>query len=254
MRHSLMLLALLVAPALAGAVSVNGVPIAQDRIEEAVQSMKAQGAKDSPELRDMIVRKLIENEIMIQEAVKRGIDKQPAFKEELNDAREQILARLMVAEWAKANPVSDKELQAEYERLKTAMTGQEYSVRHIMLETEAEAKAIIASLAKGAKFETLAKQKSKDKGSAERGGNMGWVHVRQAAPPLAEGMKALGKGQYSKVPVKSDRAWHVLKVDDVREAKVPSFAEARNELTRQIQAQRFNAYLQKLMSEAKIQK
>lgn len=253
MRQSVLLLALMVLPTVAGAVSVNGVTIAPARIEEAMRTMKAQGAKDSPELREMVTRKMIESELIIQEAVKQGIEKTPAFKAEMAAAREQILGRLLISEWARANPVSDKDLQAEYDRRKAAFSGTEYQVRHIMVDSEAEAKNIIASLSKGGKFDELAKQKSQDKNSAAKGGLLGWGNPKQLHPAFGDALKTLGRGQFSKAPVKSENAWHVLKVDDVRQAKIPTLAEAREDITRQIQAQRFGAMLQQLQSQAKIQ-
>lgn len=253
MRQSILILALLAFPALAGAASVNGVTIPQSRIDEAVKTMQAQGAKDGPELRQMVTRKLIENELILQEAARRGIDKSEAFQAELASARQQILGRMMVAEWAKANPVSDKDVQAEYDRIKATMSGNEYQVRHIMLKTEAEAKAIVASLAKGGKFEDVAKQKSADKGSATQGGMLGWVNVNQFPPTFAAAVKTLSKGQTSKAAVKTDAGWHVIRVEGVRPAKIPTLAEAKENITRQLQSQKFGELLAQLQAKAKVQ-
>ena len=253
MRQSILILALLAFPALASAASVNGVTIPQSRIDEAVKTMQAQGAKDGPELRQMVTRKLIENELILQEAARRGIDKSEAFQTELANARQQILGRMMVAEWAKANPISDKEIQAEYDRVKATLSGNEYQVRHIMLKSEDEARAVLASLAKGGKFEELAKQKSNDKGSAPQGGMLGWVNANQFPPTFGTAVKALSKGQTTKAAVKTEAGWHVIRVEGVRPAKIPTLAEARENITRQLQSQKFGEMLAQLQSKAKIQ-
>lgn len=253
MRHSFLVLALIALPALAGAASVNGVVIPPDRIEEGVKSMQAQGAKDGPELRQMVTRKLIENELILQEASRRGMDKTPAFQAELANARHQILGRMMVADWAKANPVSDKDIQAEYDRIKGSLSGNEYQVRHIMLTNEADANAVLANLKKGSKFEALAKQKSNDKGSAAQGGMLGWVNSNQFPPTFGAAVKGLGKGQTVKAPVKTEAGWHVIRVEGVRPAKVPPLAEVKENITRQLQSQKFSELLAQLQAKAKIQ-
>lgn len=255
MRHTFITAAVLAIafPLLAGAASVNGVTIPQSRIDAGVKALQAQGAKDSPELRQMVTRKLIENELILQEAGRRGLDKSEAFQTQLAEARQQILGRMMVADWAKSNPVPDKEVQAEYDRIKATLSGNEYQVRHIMVTTEADAQAILASLKKGSKFEDLAKQKSADKGSAAKGGMLGWANGNSFPPPFADALKSLKKGQVVKAPVKTEAGWHVIKVEDTRAAKIPSLEEARDNLVNQIQGRRFAEFVAQLQSKAKIQ-
>lgn len=254
MRYSLIALALVALPALAAEkpVTVNGVAIPPARIEAGVKAMQSQGAKDGPQLRAMVKQRLIADELMVQEAKRRGLDKSEAFQQELEAARQQILARLMYSEWTKSNPVDEKTLKTEYDRITSGLGGTQFQVRHIMVGSEAEAKAILANLKKGAKFDALAKQKSADKPSAAQGGLLGWVTPGEFPPALAEGLKGMKKGQLSAAPIKSDAGWHVLKVDDTRPVKVPAFKEAKTGLTRQVQARRFNEFLSQLQSKAKI--
>lgn len=254
MRYSILALALFALPAMAAEkpVSVNGVVIPAARIEGAMKAMKAQGAPEGPQLRTMVVQKLIADELVLQEAARRGLEKTEGFKTDMAAARQQILARQLVLEWGKANPIDDKTVQAEYDRLKANASTTEYQVRHIMLDTEAEASAVIASLAKGAKFEDLAKQKSNDKGSAAQGGSLGWVGVNQFPPTFADAVKSLSKGQTVKAPVKTDAGWHVIHVDDTRPAKIPTLAEAKANITRQLQNRKFDEFLSQLQAKAKI--
>lgn len=254
MRYSILALALFALPAFAAEkpVTVNGVVIPGATIEAGMKAMKAQGAPDGAQLRPMVVQKLVADELVIQEAARRGLEKTPAFKTQMDIARKQILAQQMVAEWSKANPVDDKTIQAEYDRLKANAGATEYQVRHIMVDNEAEASGIIASLAKGAKFEDLAKQKSDDKGSAAQGGSLGWVTPNQFPPSFAGAVKSLGKGQTVKAPVKTEAGWHIIKIDDSRAAKIPSFAEAKPNISRQLQARKFEEFLGQLQAKAKI--
>ena len=232
---------------------VNGTTIPAARIEAAVKSMQSQGAKDNPELRNMVKQKLVMDELLQQEATRRSLDKSEAFQQQMAAARQQLLAQMLVAEWSKANPVDDKTLKAEYERIKAQLSGNEYHVRHIMLASETDAKAVLDRLAKGEKFDKLAKEKSTDKGSAAQGGLLGWVPASQFPPSFTDALKKLGKGQMSPAPVKTEAGWHIIRVEDLRPIKVPSFNEAKQGLTRQIQGKKFDEFLNQLRTKAKIE-
>lgn len=254
MRYSILALALFALPAFAAEkpVTVNGTVIPAATIEAGIKSMKAQGAPDDAQLRPMVVQKLVADELVLQEALRRGLDKNPAYKAQMELARKQILGQQLVAEWSKSNAIDDKTIQAEYDRLKANAGTTEYQVRHIMVDNEAEASGIIASLAKGAKFEDLAKQKSDDKGSAAQGGSLGWVTPNQFPPAFADAVKSLGKGQTVKAPVKTEAGWHVIKIDDSRATKIPTFAEAKPNIARQLQARKFEEFIGQLQAKAKI--
>lgn len=231
---------------------VNGISIPQARVDLRVKIAAAQGQADSPELRKAIREDMINLEVMAQEAVKLGLNKSDEVTQQLELAKQQVLVGAFVQDYVKNHPISDDQLKAEYEKLKTKLGDKEYSARHILVETEDEAKSIIAQLGKKAKFEKLA-EKSKDAGSAEHGGSLGWAVPNNFVPPFANALLSLKKGEYTKEPVQSQFGWHVIKLDDIRDLKVPSFDELKPQLQQRLQQQTIQKALTDLRAKAKIE-
>jgi peptidyl-prolyl cis-trans isomerase C len=152
-----------------------------------------------------------------------------------------------VADWAKANPISDAALHKEYDTIKSQLGDKEYKVRHILVDKEDEAKEIIASLQKGEKFEKLA-ERSKDPGSKANGGDLDWNAPANFVKPFSDAMVKLEKGKFTATPVQTQFGWHVIKLDDTREAKVPSFDEVKPQLTQRLQGQHLDEYFRDLRS------
>lgn len=230
------------------AAMVNGVSIPQARVDLFVKRAAQQGEQDSPELRKKIREGLIDQEILAQEAKSKKLDKQPEVIEQMESARQNILANSYAQDYVKTHPISDDQLKLEYDKL----GGKEYNVRHILVETEEEAAGIIAKLDKKAKFNNLAK-KSKDAGSAEHGGSLGWTQPNRLAPPFASALTELKKGTYTKKPVQTQFGWHVIKLDDVRDLKVPPFEELKPQLEQFIQQQAIQKAVIDLREKAKIE-
>jgi peptidyl-prolyl cis-trans isomerase C len=240
--NALALSALVMNPAFAedkSAAVVNGVTIPQARVDLRVKMAAAQGQTDSPDLRKAIREDMISLEVLAQEAKKAGMDKDP-------DVIQQT-------ELAKTHPISEDQLKQEYDKLKVNLGKSEYNVRHILVDTEAEAKAIIAKLGKKGSFDKIAKEKSKDAGSAEKGGSLGWAVPTNFVPPFANAVLSLKKGTYTKEPVKSQFGWHIIQLDDVRELKVPSFEELKPQVQQRLQQQSIQEYIADLRSKAKIE-
>jgi peptidyl-prolyl cis-trans isomerase C len=255
--HSARLLVLLVAtaalPALAQNLAVvNGKPVPSSRVDVMVKQMTTQGQQDSPQLRAMIKEELINREILLQEANKLGLGNTPDVKNQLELARQSIIIRALVADYVKKNPVKEADMKAEYDRFKAQAGDKEYHARHILVENEDEAKAIVAKLKAGAKFEELAKQ-SKDPGSAPNGGDLDWASPGSFVKPFSDAMVALQKGQFTETPVKTQFGYHVIKLEDVRPAKVPAFEEVKPQIAESLQQQKLQAYQQELRKKAKIQ-
>jgi len=247
--------ALAINPAFAedkSAAMVNGVSIPQARIDLRVKAAAAQGQMDTPELRKAVREDMINLEMLAQEAVKLGLDKNAEVKEQTELAKQSILASAFVQDYVKAHPVSDDQLKQEYEKLKTLAGDKEYKARHILVETEAEAKAIIAQLGKKAKFEKLA-TKSKDVGSAEKGGELDWAVPSNFVAPFSKAMTSLKKGEYTKEPVESQFGWHVIKLDDVRDLKVPPFDELKPQIQQRLQQQNIQNTIAEMRAKAKIE-
>jgi peptidyl-prolyl cis-trans isomerase C len=247
--------ALAINPAFAedkSAALVNGVSIPQARIDMRVKAAATQGQPDSPELRKTIREDMINVEVMAQEAAKLGLDKNPDVAQQIELARQQVLAGAFVQDYAKKNPVEEDTLKQEYDRLKTKLGSKEYKARHILVATEKEAKDIIAQLGKKAKFEKLA-EKSKDAGSAQQGGELDWTVPSSYVPEFANAMLNLKKGEYTKEPVQSQFGWHVIRLDDTRDLKGPSFDEIKPQLQQRLQQQSVKKALDDLRAKAKIE-
>ncbi|WP_435628580.1 peptidylprolyl isomerase [Candidatus Ferrigenium straubiae] len=247
--------ALAINPAFAeekSAAMVNGVSIPQARIDLRVKAAAAQGQPDSPELRKAIREDMINVELMAQEAAKLGLDKNTDTVQQIELARQSVLAGAFVQDYAKNHPISDDQLKQEYDKLKAKLGNKEYNVRHILVDTEAEAKDIIAQLGKKAKFEKLA-AKSKDAGSAQRGGELGWAVPGNFVPEFANAMLNLKKGEYTKEPVQSQFGWHVVKLEDTRDLKAPPFEEVKPQLQQRLQQQSVKKAIDDLRTKAKIE-
>ena len=252
-RLLLAMTALVALPALAqNAATVNGKAIPQARVDQLVKQVVAQGrATDSPELRDAIKKDLISREVLIQEADKQNIGNRADVKAALDNARQSIIINAMLADYVKKNPVKDADIKAEYDKYKAQVGTTEYHVRHILVKTEDEAKAIIVKLKGGAKFEDLAKG-SLD-GSATNGGDLDWASPASYVPEFSKAMVALKKGEITQTPVQSQFGWHVIKLEDTRPAKVPPFEEVKQQVAEQLQQRKLAAFREDLMKKAKIQ-
>ena len=248
--------ALAINPAFAedkSAALVNGVSIPQARIDLRVKAAAAQGQADSPELRKAIREDMINVEVMAQEAAKLGLDKNVEVVQQAELARQSVLVSAFVQDYAKNHPISEDQLKQEYDKLKTKLGNKEYNARHILVETEAEARDIIALLAKkGNKFEKLA-ERSKDAGSAAKGGSLGWAVPSNFVPPFANALLNLKKGERTKEPVQTQFGWHVIMLDDIRDLKVPSFEELKPQLQQRLQQQSIKKAIDELRAKAKIE-
>lgn len=236
----------------AGNLSVNGIAIPKQRIDLAVKSQTAQGRPESPEMVAAIKDQLVMLELVSQEAQKKGLDKNPEIATRLAMGRQQILAEAYVQEFIKSNPVGDAELKKEYDAFKASLGDKEYKARHILVEKEDEAKAIIDQLSKGGDFEKLAKEKSKDTGSKDNGGDLDWSPPTRYVPPFAEALKTLPKGQVTPKPVQTNFGFHVIRVDDVRDLKAPPFEEVKENFKNRVQQQQVQKMLAEMRQKAKI--
>jgi len=253
-RLLLALIAVSAAPAFAQNLAVvNGKPIPTSRVEEAVKQMVAAGqGQDSPQLRAAIKDEMIAREVLMQEAIKQGYDKKPEVKTALDNARQAIVVNQLAKDFVTKNPVSDAEIKAEYDRFVKQSGDKEYHVRHILLENEADAKAVIAKLKGGAKFEDLAKQ-SKDTGTANSGGDLDWAVPAAFPPEFAAGFTGLQKGGVTENPVKTANGFHVIKLDDTRAAKLPTLAELKPQISDSLVQKKLEAYKEQMVKKAKVQ-
>ena len=248
---------LIVSPVFAqNAVIVNGKSIPKAQLDKLVQKT---GQADNPPVREQAREMLVTRELILQEADKRGLSQSDAVKEQIEQSRMGILVAAVFQDYVEKEGVAEVDLKAAYESVKSQYTGKEYHVEHILVEKEADAKAIIAQLKAGANFEELAKEKSKDPGSAPSGGDLGWVSEKSLVPEFSKAMVQLKKGQITDKPVKTQFGWHIIKMDDVRDVKAPPMEEIKDQLKQMIasdqnwQKAKFTEMMQKLRAKAKIQ-
>jgi peptidyl-prolyl cis-trans isomerase C len=232
------------------AATVNGTPIKQSTIDAFMSQRTAQGAPDTPEMRKAVLEEMVSREVVRQAALKEGLDKKPEVQMQVDLAQQNILLNAYVQEYVKNHPITDAMLKAEYDKIKAQMGDKQYHARHILVADRKDADAIIAQLKKGASFEKLAKQKSKDS-SAKNGGDLGWNVPAAYVKPFGDAMMALKKGEYTKEPVQSQFGWHVIKLDDVKDA--PGMDELKEKLTQRMQQQQLQQMANDLKAKAKIE-
>lgn len=248
------LLSALAVPAAAQNVAiVNGKPVPTSRVDALAQQLARAGRPVSPEMMGQIKDEVIARELFVQEAQKLGLDASEDFKSQMELTRQAILIRELFATFQKNNPVTDAEIKAEYDKFAAANSGKEYRARHILVEKEDQAKAIIASLKKGAKFEDIAKKQSKDPGSGANGGDLDWASAGSYVKEFSDAMVKLGKGKTTETPVKSQFGYHVIRLDDVRDAQLPKLDDVKQQIAQQLGQQKLMKYQEDLRAKAKIE-
>jgi peptidyl-prolyl cis-trans isomerase C len=248
------LLGALAAPAGAQNIAiVNGKPVPKARVDALTQQMARSGRPVTPEQQGQLKDEVIAREVFMQEAQKRGLDATDDFKTQMELARQTLLIRELFTDFQKTNAVTDVEAKAEYDKFAAANGGKEYKARHILVEKEDEAKAIIASLKKGGKFDEIAKKQSKDPGSGANGGDLDWANPASYVPEFTAALIKLTKGQTTDAPVKSQFGFHVIRLDDTREAQLPPFDQVKPQITQQLTQQKLSKYQEELRAKAKVE-
>jgi len=232
--------------------TVNGKPIKQSLYDHISKDVSARGQTVDANVKEMIVNKLVSSELIYQEAQRLGLDKQPDYlaREELS--RRELLVNTYLQDYMKKNPVSEASSKAAYEKLKADMGDKEYKARHILVASETEARDIIAQLGKGGNFDKLAKEKSTDPGSKDKGGDLGWFSPGGMVKPFSDAVLALKKGGLTAAPVQTQFGWHVIRLEDIRTAQPPAYEKVKDGLQKQIQQQQLEKVLSDLRAKAKI--
>jgi peptidyl-prolyl cis-trans isomerase C len=245
------------APAKAGAnepvATVNGVAVPQSRMEFMMEQQRGRGSPDNQQTRSMMREELINREVVTQEAQKSGLAKSREVQAQMDIARQEILVGAYLRDWVKKHPVSDNEIQQEYERARAQTGDKEYRARHILVDNEDQAKSLIADLNKGAKFDDLARKNSKDAGSKERGGDLDWNVPAAFDKQFSDAMVKLDKGKYTVAPVQTRFGFHVIQLDDVRPVKFPSMEEVKPRIAQQIQQHKVDELVRGLRAKAKVE-
>ncbi|MBM3339694.1 MAG: peptidylprolyl isomerase [Betaproteobacteria bacterium] len=232
---------------------VNNKPIPKTKLDDIVAQLVAQGRPDTPELRTAIRDSLIMQEIFLQEAEKTGVSQQAEVKRMLENQRAEILITAYLRDHLKKHPVSDADVKAEYDKLKSQQGDREFKARHILVEKEDQAKQIIEQLKKGGNFAEIAKKESKDPGSGANGGDLDWNPAGTFVKPFSDAMVKLAKGKYTEAPIQTQFGWHVIQVDDVRDAAPPPLDQVKPQITQELERRKVQKLQTDLRAKAKIQ-
>lgn len=233
---------------------VNGKSITEDDVEARIKAFGVEGKKDSDQLRQFILMSLIDEEILNQEAVKKGLDKTPEFKYQLESSKKELLNRAALQDWMKTHKVSEEDVKKEYQKIVDEYKdAKQYKVRHILVKDEAKAKELLKKIqSKKISFADAAKE-SIDTGSAADGGKLGWSSPDQFVPEFADAIKKAKKDELLKEPVKTSFGWHIIKVDGIRDTVVPELKELEPEIKQRLIQNGFKAHMQELHKSANIE-
>ena len=233
-------------------ISVNGKPIKKNLYDFVVKDLESRGQKMDDNLNSMIVNRMIAMELINQEAERTGLSKDANYllKEEL--ARKEMLYNTFLQSYVQKNPISESDIKNAYEQYKKDLGSQEFNAKHILLANEQEAKDVIAELNKGGNFNKIAKDKSKDTGSKDKGGDLGWFPANSMVKPFAEALTSLKKGNVTTIPVQTQFGWHVIKLEDTRALQAPEFDKVKEGLAKTLQQKQLDKLVLDLKTKAKI--
>lgn len=231
--------------------TVNGKPVPVSRVDALIKTATRGGQEAPPELKAQARDTAVLREIFAQEAEKQGIPATPDYKTQLELMRQTVLINTLFQNFVKSHPISDADAQAEYNKIKAEQSGTEFHARHILVDSEDEAKKLIAQIKAGAKFEDLAKKSSKDTGSAENGGDLDWAKPTAYVPEFSTALQGLKKGQMTETPIKTQFGYHIIKLEDTRAAQFPAFEEVKDKVKQQMEQVKLQDYQEKLRKAAK---
>jgi peptidyl-prolyl cis-trans isomerase C len=231
--------------------TVNGKAVPKARVETLLQQAARGGQQLTPEMQVQARDQVVLREIFVQEAVKRGMAATPDFAGQMELARQSLLIRELFEDYKKKNPISDADAKVEYDKFKAQATGVEYRARHILVEKEEDAKSLIAQIKAGAKFEDLAKKSSKDTGSAENGGDLDFAKAESYVPEFGGALAKLKKGEMTDTPVKSQFGYHIIRLDDTRDASFPAFDDVKGQIKQRLEQVKMQGFQEELRTKAK---
>jgi peptidyl-prolyl cis-trans isomerase C len=232
---------------------VNGKAVPKSRVDALAEQVKRSGRPVTPEMQGQLKEEIIAREIFVQEAQARGLDATDDYKNQLELTRQSILIRELFADFQKKNPVTDEEIKAEYDKFAATNAGKEYRARHILVEKEDQAKAIIAKLKKGGKFEDIAKKESKDPGSGANGGDLDWANPSNYVKEFSDALVALAKGKTTETPVKTQFGYHIIRLEDIRDPQLPKLEDVKPQIAQQLTQQKMGKFQEDLRAKAKVE-
>ena len=233
--------------------TVNGVQIPRNRLDIVLRQQMARGAQDNEQVRTQVREALINNELLIQEANRSGLAKKAEVQQQIDLVRQEVIANAVVAEYIRTHPISDADVQKEYERARSQTGEREYKARHVLVSTEEDAKSVIADLKKGLKFDDVAQKRSLDEGTRPKGGDLDWNVPTNFDKAFADALVKLEKGKMTEAPVRSRFGFHIIQLDDVRPVNFPPLSQVNQQIQQRLVSQKVEGLLRELRGKAKIE-
>jgi peptidyl-prolyl cis-trans isomerase C len=234
---------------------VNGKAVPKSRVDALMVQVNkqaaARGQQLPPNIDELVRDKVVLDEMFVQEAERRGLASSADYKAQMELARENILIQALFSEYEKKNPITDAEVKAEYDKFKAQASGTEYRARHILVEKEDEAKALIAQIKGGANFEDLAKKNSKDPGSGQNGGDLDFASGSAYVPEFSQAMTKLKKGEMTETPVKTQFGYHIIRLEDTRDAQLPPLEDIKPQIEQRLGQQKIAAFRDEVRRKSK---
>ena len=230
--------------------TVNGDKIMKSALDGYLQVIKRSPSGNTVKTSEAL-DDLVATELALQEAKKTDILSRADIKKKISDFTRNIVLTTWTKEKVKSFDISDDDIKKEYDETVKKLTSKEFNARHILLKKEDEAKAVIKEIADGGDFAKIAEKKSTGP-SAKNGGSLGWFKAQTMVPAFATAVKAMKKGDVSKEPVKTQFGYHVIKLEDLRDAKLPTLDALKPKLTRKLSQKKMLAYMDKIKGTADI--
>lgn len=245
---------------------VNGKPIPSSRLESIMSSVLERNPEaanmtdeQKAQARQQISERLIEEEILVQEAQRRGLENKAEYKAQIEMYRRQLLTQALMEDFTEKNQPTDADIQAEYDHavaeIGTKADNQQYQASHILVADEAVAKDLIARINKGDSFADLARMHSQDPGSGAQGGDLGFADPNMYVPEFSQALVKLKKGEMTQEPVKSDFGYHIILLTDIREGakpNIPPLDDVKDQVAQKVMQDRMQAFQDDLRKKAKI--
>ena len=235
-------------------VKINNTTITQQAYDDYAKARMEQTRTNVMPDTQTLIDELVDRELLRQAALQQKLEQSPEFQEKIKQMQDNLLMAMVMQNYLDKHPLDDTKLKQEYDaQVAKIKMPSEYKVRHILVEKEEIAKAIIAELQAGKTLAELAKQKSIDPDSANKEGDLGWVTSKTVEPEFGKALEQLKKGQYTTTPVKTKFGWHIIQVDDLREVPLPPFENVKEKIKASLQGQQMQKYMDELKKQAKIE-
>ena len=231
---------------------VNNEKIEQRFVDFIKEEVEKQGRKVSNDMEENIIDRLIDLKVINQAAKRSGLLDDPKILTQAELSTQELIYTLYLQRYIVNNPVKNDEVKSEYEIFINNFDDREFKASHILLKTKTQAQKIIAKLEENDNFSTLAKESSIDESSKDNGGDLGWFEKRDMLEIIYDEVSKLKKGEFTKSPIQTQFGWHVIKLNDTREAPLPSFEDKKTELKTTLQKRKLKQHLDELRNQAKI--